>query len=113
MNKGIHSRGYLPHWDFCRSLQAVTFRLADSVPASVINKWKVELACETDKASRELELHRRIARFEDDGHGEAVLRDPEIAAVVQAKLGYLQNLVTLYKTLGCGARTDSTATAQR
>jgi REP element-mobilizing transposase RayT len=86
MNKGIHSRGYLPHWDFCKSLQAVTFRLADSVPASVINKWKVELACETDKASRVLELHRRIARFEDDGYGEAVLRDPEIAAVVQTKL---------------------------
>ncbi len=86
MNKGIHSRGYLPHWDFCKSLQAVTFRLADSVPASVISQWKVELASETDNASWELELHRRIARFEDDGYGEAVLRDPQIAAVVQTKL---------------------------
>jgi REP element-mobilizing transposase RayT len=86
MNKGIHSRGYLPHWDLCKSLQAVTFRLADSVPASVISQWKVELAYETDKASREQELHRRIAKFEDSGQGDAVLRDPEIAAVVQAKL---------------------------
>jgi REP element-mobilizing transposase RayT len=86
MNKGIHSRGYLPHWDFCKSLQAVTFRLADSVPAHVINQWKLELADETDKASRELELHRRIARFEDTGHGEAILREPELAEVVQAKL---------------------------
>lgn len=36
MNKGIHTRGYLPHWDFAKSTQAVTFRLADSVPADVI-----------------------------------------------------------------------------
>jgi multidrug efflux system outer membrane protein len=34
-------------------------------------------------------------------------------AVVQGKLAYLQNLVTLYKTLGGGMHTDGTATAQR
>ncbi len=36
MNKGIHTRGYLPHWGFNNSTQAITFRLADSVPAQVI-----------------------------------------------------------------------------
>jgi multidrug efflux system outer membrane protein len=34
-------------------------------------------------------------------------------AVVQGKLAYLQNLVTLYKTLGGGMHTDGTATTQR
>ena len=34
-------------------------------------------------------------------------------AVVQGRLAYLQNQVTLYKTLGGGSHTDSTATAQR
>jgi hypothetical protein len=33
MNKGIHTRGYLPYWDFEKAIQAVTFHLADSVPA--------------------------------------------------------------------------------
>ena len=86
MNRGIHSRGYLPHWDFCKSLQAVTFRLKDSVPANVINRWRLELGNELDKTTRELELHRRIARYEDNGHGEAILREPHLAEVVQAKL---------------------------
>lgn len=34
-------------------------------------------------------------------------------AVVQGKLAYLQNLVTLYKTLGGGMHTDGTATTHR
>lgn len=86
MNKGVHSRGYLPHWDFCNSLQAVTFRLADSVPAKVIAGWRAELAVVPDKASRQSELHRRIARFEDTGFGEAILLQPEIADMVQRQL---------------------------
>ncbi len=43
MNRGIHSRGYLPHWDFKNSVQGITFRLFDSVPKDVILKWKREL----------------------------------------------------------------------
>jgi hypothetical protein len=91
MNRGVHSRGYLPHWDFCKSLQAVTFCLADSVPTKVINQWRLELDSEADKTTRELELHRRIARYEDNGHGEAILRTPQLAQVVQTKLIYIRN----------------------
>jgi REP element-mobilizing transposase RayT len=86
MNKGIHSRGYLPHWDFEQSLQAVTFRLADSVPTAVIKKWQSELAEIPDDATREQELHRRVARFEDSGHGACVLHRADCASVIQAKL---------------------------
>ena len=43
-HKGIHTRGYLPHWDFADSVQAITFRLADSVAESdVVREWKQEL----------------------------------------------------------------------
>jgi putative transposase len=32
MQKGWHSRGYLPHFDSMDTVQFVTFRLADSLP---------------------------------------------------------------------------------
>jgi len=86
MNKGIHSRGYLPHWDFAQSLQAVTFRLADSVPTAVINQWKAELNEIPDDCAREYELHRRVAHFEDCGHGACVLHRHDCASIVQSKL---------------------------
>jgi len=86
MNKGIHSRGYLPHWDFERSTQAITFRLADAVPAEVIHEWNTELSSIQKHNNREKELHRLIAEYEDVGHGEAVLHKPECALIIQGKL---------------------------
>lgn len=86
MSKGIYTRGYLPHWDFANGLQAVTFRLADSVPADVIKGWKTELSDNPDDDERERELHRRIARFEDAGHGACFLQRPDCASVIQTKL---------------------------
>ena len=97
MNRGIHSRGYLPHWDFQKSTQAITFRLADSVPKAVILAWKKELASIPDESTRQKELHRRIARFEDAAHGEALLADPACAAVIQRKL--IENHSICYKLL--------------
>lgn len=86
MNKGIYTRGYLPHWDFNGSLQAITFRLADSVPSNVIRVWKQELSSIPDDRLRQKELHRRIAKYEDAGHGEAVLAIPAAAEILQQKL---------------------------
>jgi hypothetical protein len=56
MNRGVHSRGYLPHWDFADSVQAITFRLADSVPAQVIRLWKQDLESVADDKLREKQL---------------------------------------------------------
>jgi putative transposase len=86
MNKGIHTRGYLPHWDFAEGLQAVTFRLADSIPVAVIKSWKAELSDNPDDVKRGRELHRRIANFEDAGHGACVLHRHDCATIIQAKL---------------------------
>lgn len=85
-NKGIYDRGYLPHWDFPRALQAVTFRLADSVPASVVQEWEKELASISDDRERSRQLHRNISRYEDAGHGAAIFRDENCAAIVQDEL---------------------------
>ncbi len=86
MNKGIYTRGFLPHWDFEKSTQAITFRLADSVPAGVIKDWKSQLATMPEASVREKELHRLIARYEDAGHGDAVLKRPDCATIIQDKL---------------------------
>ncbi len=86
MGKGIYNRGFLPHWDFDGSLQAVTFRLADSVPKQLIEKWRNELLALPDDKVRFNQLHARIAKYEDAGHGSAVLKNPEIATIIQAKL---------------------------
>src|SRR4051812_48599160 len=37
---GWHSRGYLPHFDAGEVFQSITFRLLDSMPQTVIERWK-------------------------------------------------------------------------
>ena len=85
-NKGIYDRGYLPHWDLPHSLQAITFRLADSVPAALIEQWRRELASESDEQARQKQLHRLIAKYEDAGHGSAILDKKDCAVIVQEQL---------------------------
>ncbi len=86
MGRGIYHRGYLPHWDFEGSLQAITFRLADSVPKERITAWKRELVSVSDDQSRQKQLHHRIAKYEDAGHGDAILGNPLAAEIIQNKL---------------------------
>jgi putative transposase len=85
-NKGIYSRGYLPHWDLPHSLQAITFRLADSVPAALIEQWKRELASVSDVQARQQQLHRLISKYEDSGYGSAILVQKECACIIQEEL---------------------------
>jgi len=44
---GWHSRGYLPHWDHPGMIQSLNFRLADSLPSSVLAKMEAELSQES------------------------------------------------------------------
>jgi len=44
---GWHSRGYLPHFDAGEIAQTITFRLADSLPHIVLERWKRELERES------------------------------------------------------------------
>lgn len=60
----------------------MTFRLADSVPKRVIEGWRSELSNQPDTV-RQIELKRRIARYEDAGHGECLLGIGEHARAVQ------------------------------
>lgn len=88
--KGHHERGYLPHRDYGGALQAVTFREKDSLPARVIERWKVELEDlllnEDMREQAEKELRQRIARYEDAGYGRCCLRHESAARIVQDEL---------------------------
>jgi REP element-mobilizing transposase RayT len=86
-HRGWHSRGYLPHWDHPGMVQSINFRLADSLPMSVISKMEFELSLQpADK--RKVELRRRIEEYLDAGRGDCWLLQPAVAKIVQNALLY-------------------------
>jgi REP element-mobilizing transposase RayT len=95
----VRSRGHLPHWEAERGSYFVTFRLADSLPQSVLEAFQFErqdILKTARQQGRELtavELKRldelfseRIDKYLDSGAGACHLARPEIAAVVAQAL---------------------------
>jgi putative transposase len=78
--RGWHSRGYLPHFDSPETVQFVTFRLADSLPAQV-----AEALRHRDHALP------RLDRELDVGLGACWLRRDDIAALVEGALLYFDS----------------------
>ena len=70
---GWRSRGYLPHYDAACEIQHVIFRLADSLPAAVLER--VENAPAPDRAETADEVL-------DVGLGCRTLADPAVAGIV-------------------------------
>ena len=80
-----HSRGRLPHWEAGERPQSISFRLADSLPGKLLDQWRDELArLPQDEAARARRI--RIEAALDDGHGALALKDPAVAAMVEAAL---------------------------
>ena len=76
-----YSRGYLPHFDSANTIQSVTFRLADSVPESaIVMRW------DGLSSKQKIELQLKIEELLDLGHGSCILRNPQCAEIVQARL---------------------------
>lgn len=73
-----HSRGYLPHYDGS-DFQFVTFRLADSIPQTVLKRWRGELS---GGEITDSDLRRRIEAYLDQGYGACHLRDRRVATVL-------------------------------
>src|SRR2546423_1555382 len=89
---GWYSRGYLPHWDHPGMIQSLSFRLGDSMPASVVEAWQRELALQPeryratrrrDASAPRVELRRRIEDYLDAGQGECLLREARTARLVE------------------------------
>ena len=77
-----HSRGYLPHFDGGEIPQFITFRLADSMPQSLLDRWRRELAGEQN-FDVDAALRKRVELYLDQGFGECHLKDPRVAELVQ------------------------------
>jgi len=74
-------RHKLPHYDGSVT-QFITFRLADSMPQSVLEKIRHRI--EHDKLTEFSEEFRsRVEDYLDSGSGECILRDPAVARVVE------------------------------
>ena len=96
----IRSRGRLPHWEADQAIYFVTFRLADSLPRSVLQEFEAErkniltAAKQAGRSSlspsdeRRLEelLSEKIQAKLDAGTGRCFLGDPRIAGVVAEAL---------------------------
>ena len=80
-SRGRYSRGYLPHIDAGSATQFLTFRLADSLPASLISAWRCELSTKTDSEQKK-EMYSRIEKHLDQGHGSLLLRNPVAGKIV-------------------------------
>jgi REP element-mobilizing transposase RayT len=74
-----YDRGYLPHYDGGPIMQFVTFRLADSLPQKVIDRYGLELE---RKLINEIEYHRKVDRFLDEGNGAVHLKNEAIARCI-------------------------------
>jgi REP element-mobilizing transposase RayT len=71
---GWRTRGYLPHYDGAGEVQHVIFRLADSLPAAVLQH--VEIAPASDRAEA-------ADAALDIGLGSRFLADPAVAGIVR------------------------------
>ncbi|MGB7209161.1 MAG: transposase [Pyrinomonadaceae bacterium] len=78
-----HSRGYLPHFNVEQATQFVTFRLADSMPQTLLKFWKSEL--ERGECT-DVDFRKRIEQYLDQGYGSCALSDYRVAAKIRETL---------------------------
>jgi len=95
----IRSRGRLPHWEAAQGIYFVTFRLADSLPKSVIKEIEFEglnIVRTAQAMGRELSPHERnqleelftkkIDSYLDAGTGSCFLSSPIVAKMCAGTL---------------------------
>jgi hypothetical protein len=78
-HRGWYTPRKLPHFDAAGLTQAVTFRLADSLPAGIIEARRGE-------GPGAGAYRRRIEAALDAGRGSCMLRDPKNAEIVETAL---------------------------
>ena len=66
-------------------IQSLNFRLADSLPAAVLERWKMELMHLLDSEVT-VAIARRAEKYLDAGHGECWLHRPDIARLTEDAL---------------------------
>ena len=101
----ISSGENLPHWQCNDAIYHISFRLADSVPQSVRERWLrerefliadakqhgKELSEETERKAQYL-YSEQIEKYLDLGHGKCYLSKAEIAKLVANSLTHFDNV---------------------
>ena len=92
------TRNNLPHWQQPGATYFITFRMADSLPAKLLQDLEAEgLRWQQNHPppltpEHEEEYHRlfsaRVDQWLDDGHGSCVMRQPELRAAIVESLTY-------------------------
>jgi REP element-mobilizing transposase RayT len=101
----IRSRGKLPHWEDDCAIYFVTFRLADSLPQSVLKRFEFErqdiirTANAVGRALTSIERQRleklfseQIERNLDSGAGQCLFFNPAAADIVAEALRHLNGV---------------------
>ena len=82
----VRSRGYLPHWEADDAIYFITYRLADSVPQSVLTRlrqqYRVDQARGMTGPMASRRLSRRMNKYLRAGSGECLLRQPSVAELI-------------------------------
>lgn len=84
-HRGWYSRGYLPHLDVVGLIQHISFHLADSLPATALERLHWELQS-MPQSEATLARRRRLNELLDEGHGCCLLAQPSCAAVIEESL---------------------------
>ncbi len=71
----------LPHFDGDQQTQFITFRLSDSMPQELLQKWRSEIP-------NEIHFRKKIEGYLDSGYGNCWLRDERVAAIIRDTLKY-------------------------
>jgi len=89
-------RRHMPHWQFDGGLYFVTWRLADSLPQSLLRQWSEERRLWLGRHPKPWDPHtseeyrrefpRRMEAWLDAGYGECVLRNPDCAKLLSTAM---------------------------
>ena len=95
-----HTANRLPHREQEGRAYFLTFRLADSLPAELLDQWERERAnwfslhpepwSPVEEEEYHLRFSGRLERALDEGHGSCVLRQSEIAEKVGDALAFFE-----------------------
>jgi len=83
-NLGWYDRGYIPHFDGGQIPQFLTFRLFDSLPQAVVERWHGEMA--SNGGSGKILFRKNVENYLDKGDGRCFLRDSGVAKLVEDSL---------------------------
>ena len=83
-NLGWYNRGYIPHFEGGEIPQFFTFRLFDSLPQSVIEKWREETAGQGEDGK--VIFRKNVENYLDKGYGSCFLKNEQVAAMTEKSL---------------------------